>query len=109
MDGPIPAISKAACFPSSFMLTRRVGEDVRRNLPDWLRSMDLIPAGPLAEVDRHIGYWEPYATSHVNYEKDQAMQEEVRNAARTLCEAATAKRQGRQIAAGAGVRQPRQK
>ncbi|ANL44154.1 MULTISPECIES: flavodoxin family protein [Rhizobium] len=84
-------------------------EDVRRNLSDWLRSMDLIPAGPLAEVDRYIGYWEPYATSHVNYEKDQAMQEEIRNAGRTLYEAATAKRQGPQIAAGAGLRQPRQK
>ncbi|PDT11262.1 MULTISPECIES: flavodoxin family protein [unclassified Rhizobium] len=84
-------------------------EGVRRNLSDWLRSMDLVPAGPLAEIDRYIGYWEPYATSHAAYEKDQAMQEEIRNAARTLYEAAAARRQGGQIAAGAGLRQPRQK
>ena len=55
---------------------------------------------PLAEVDRYIGYWEPYATSHVAYENDQAFQEEVRNAARTLSETVVAKRQGQQIAAG---------
>ena len=37
---------------------------VRRILSDWLRSMDLVPAGARAELDRYIGYWKPYATSH---------------------------------------------
>ncbi|MEF0942184.1 flavodoxin family protein [Rhizobium sp. BR 362] len=84
-------------------------ENVRRSLADWLKSMELVPAGPLAEIDRYIGYWEPYATSHVAYEKDQAIQEEVRNAARTLYEAVAAKRQGHQISAGADLPQSRQK
>ncbi len=46
--------------------------------------MQLVPAGVPAELDRYIGYWEPYATSHEALDKDQAVQEEVRNAARTL-------------------------
>ena len=39
-------------------------EGVRRSISDWLRFMKLAPAGPLAEIDRYIGYWKPYATSH---------------------------------------------
>ncbi|WFU12735.1 flavodoxin family protein (plasmid) [Rhizobium sp. CB3090] len=84
-------------------------ENVRRSLADWLKSIGLIPAGPLAEIDRYIGYWEPYATSHAAYEKDPAIQQEVRNAARTLYEASAAKRQGHQISAGADLPQPRKK
>jgi multimeric flavodoxin WrbA len=84
-------------------------ENVRRSVSDWLKSMDLFPAGPLAEIDRYIGYWEPYATNHVSYERDQAFQEEVRNAARALFEAVACKREGRLIFAGAGLKQPREK
>ncbi|WP_431323325.1 flavodoxin family protein [Rhizobium sp. YTU87027] len=84
-------------------------ENVRRCLADWLKSMDLIPAGALAEIDRYIGYWEPYATSHLSFERDQAFQDEVRNAARTLYEAVVARSQGTQLSAGAGLRQPREK
>ncbi|WP_221938782.1 flavodoxin family protein [Mycobacterium sp. KBS0706] len=84
-------------------------EGVRRSLADWLTSMHLIPAGPLAEVDRYIGYWEPYATSHAALDADTAIQEEVRNAARTLLEAVLAQRAGRQVAAGSALQEPRQK
>jgi multimeric flavodoxin WrbA len=84
-------------------------ENVRRSLSDWLKSMDLVPAGTLAEIDRYIGYWEPYATNHVAFEKDQAIQEEVRNAAQTLYAAVLARRQGQQVAAGADLGQPRKK
>jgi len=84
-------------------------ENVRRSLSDWLRYMHLIPAGPLAEVDRYIGYWKPYATSHQELDADQAFQGEVRNAARTLLEAVIAKREGRMIAGGERLKQPRQK
>jgi multimeric flavodoxin WrbA len=84
-------------------------ENLRRSLSDWLKSMDLVPAGPLAEVDRYIGYWEPYATSHEAYDKDSAFQEEVRNAALTLCEAVRASREGRQVAAGTKLELPREK
>jgi hypothetical protein len=39
-------------------------EGARRALCDWLSSIKLIPAGLGAALDRYIGYWQPYATSH---------------------------------------------
>jgi multimeric flavodoxin WrbA len=84
-------------------------ENVRRSVSDWLRFMHLCPAGPLAEVDRYIGYFQPYATSHEALDEDAAMQEEVRNAARTLLEGMLAERDGRLTSAGRNLRQPRQK
>jgi multimeric flavodoxin WrbA len=84
-------------------------ENVRRSLADWLRFMDLKPAGPSAELDRYIGYWQPYATSHEALDQDQCIQEEVRNAARTLLRAVQEQRAGRLIDAGEGLERPRQK
>jgi multimeric flavodoxin WrbA len=84
-------------------------ENVRRSVADWLRFMHLEPAGRPAELDRYIGYWEPYATSHEALDADTAVQEEVRNAARTLVEAVRAKRAGRMVAAGQDLRDPRPK
>ena len=84
-------------------------ENVRRALVDWLRFMHLNPAGPTAELDRYIGYWQPYATSHEELDKDQAIQEEVRNAARTLLRAVQEQRSGKLIDAGEGLDQVRQK
>jgi multimeric flavodoxin WrbA len=84
-------------------------ENVRRSISDWLRFMHLCPAGPTAELDRYIGYWKPYATSHDELDADQAIQEEVRNAARTLLKGVQAKRSGRWVTAGENLSQPRQK
>ena len=84
-------------------------EAVRRAISDWLCFMDLCPAGPLAELDRYIGYWKPYATSHDELDQDEAIQEEVRNAARTLIQAVKAKRAGKLVDAGQGLKLPRQK
>ena len=84
-------------------------ENVRRSLADWLRFMELQPAGPSAELDRYIGYWQPYSTSHQSLDEDEPMQEEVRNAARTLLRAVQEQRSGRLIDAGEGLDRPRQK
>jgi multimeric flavodoxin WrbA len=84
-------------------------ENVRHSISDWLRSMQLCPAGPLAELERYIGYWKPYATSHEALDEDLPLQEEVRNAARTLVEAVQAKRAGKLIVAGEHLDMPRQK
>lgn len=84
-------------------------ENVRRAIADWLRFMQLCPAGVPAELDRYIGYWEPYATSHEALDKDLAIQGEVRNAAKTLLEAVRAARAGKQITAGAHLKRVRQK
>jgi multimeric flavodoxin WrbA len=67
-------------------------KDVVRSISDWLKFMEMAPAGPLAELDRYVGYWEPYATNHEALDKDIAVQGEVRNAARTLCDALLAQR-----------------
>jgi multimeric flavodoxin WrbA len=84
-------------------------ENVRRSISDWLCFMHLCPAGPTAELDRYIGYWKPYATSHDELDADTAVQEEVRNAARTLLEGVRAKRAGRLVTAGESLKPPRQK
>jgi multimeric flavodoxin WrbA len=84
-------------------------ENVRRSISDWLCFMHLCPAGPSAELDRYIGYWKPYATSHDELDADQAVQEEVRNAARTLLEGVQGDRMGKFVGAGTDLKQPRQK
>jgi multimeric flavodoxin WrbA len=84
-------------------------ENVRRSLSDWLRFMDLVPAGINAELDRYIGYWKPYATGHEELDADIAMQDEVRNAALTLAEAAHANHAGELLQAGQKLKLPRQK
>ncbi len=84
-------------------------ENVRRSISDWLCFMQLRPAGPMAELDRYIGYWKPYATSHADLDADSAIQEEVRNAARTLLEAVRAKLEGKLVTVGEDLREPRQK
>ena len=84
-------------------------ENVRRSISDWLCFMGLCPAGPNAELDRYIGYWKPYATSHDELDADDAVQEEVRNAARTLAEGVKASRAGKLSAAGTKLKPPRQK
>ena len=84
-------------------------ENLRRMLHDWLTYMDLAPAGPTGEVDRYIGYYKPYATSHDDLDADDALQEEVRNAARTLAEGVKAKRAGKLVVPGAELKHPRPK
>jgi multimeric flavodoxin WrbA len=62
-------------------------EGVRRALSDWLDYMGLIDAGVMARIDRMLGYYEPYATSHDTLDGDTALQEEVRNVARAVVQA----------------------
>jgi len=81
-------------------------EGVRRSISDWLTSMELTAA---AALDRYIGYWKPYATSHHELDRDEAVQEEVRNAARALVEGVEATRNGKQTAPGADLEAPRDK
>ena len=70
-------------------------EGSRRALSDWLDWMGFIDAGAAARLDRFIGYYEPYATSHEALDRDTAMQEEARNVARALATAVGALRAGR--------------
>lgn len=62
-------------------------EGHRKSLTDWLEWMGMVDAGSAAKLDRYIGYFEPYYNSHDTLDKDTAVQEEVRNAARQVARA----------------------
>jgi multimeric flavodoxin WrbA len=61
-------------------------ETLRRSLADWLTDMKMVPAMAQGGIDRYIGYYEPYATSHAALDADTAVQQEVRSAAKMLVE-----------------------
>ena len=84
-------------------------DGARRILCDQLDWMGLIDAGSTSRLDRYIGYYEPYATSHDALDRDEAFQEEVRNAARALAQAVAELRQGRLSAPGRNLARPRPK
>jgi len=84
-------------------------ETLRRSLADWLTDMELLPAAPSAVVDRYVGYYEPYATSHEALDRDHSFQEETRNAARALVEAVALARSGHFPKADQRLRDPRPK
>jgi multimeric flavodoxin WrbA len=84
-------------------------ETLRRSLSDWLTDMQLVPAAPGAVLDRYVGYYEPYATSHDALDHDTAFQEEVRNAARALVEAVRLSRAGQLPRPDGTLRDPRPK
>jgi multimeric flavodoxin WrbA len=78
-------------------------------MSDWLDWMGLIDAGFQSRLDRYIGYYEPYATSHEALDRDQGVQEETRNMARALMRAVADARAGRLTNPGANLRSPRPK
>jgi multimeric flavodoxin WrbA len=84
-------------------------EGSRRALSDWLDWMGLIDAGANSRIDRMLGYYEPYATSHEALDRDVGLQEEVRNVARSIVEAVGELRAGRLSQPGADLRPPRPK
>jgi multimeric flavodoxin WrbA len=63
-------------------------ESHRRNLADWLEWMGLVDAGAVAKLDRYVGYYEPYYCSHDALDKDKAVQDEVKNVARSVVSSA---------------------
>jgi multimeric flavodoxin WrbA len=81
----------------------------RRNLTDWLEWMGLIDAGSTAKLDRYIGYYGLYCESHVALDEDLAVQEEVRNVARSVAAAVTELRAGRLSQPDGSLHAPRPK
>ena len=84
-------------------------ENLRRILVDWMTDLEMIPAGPVAGIDRFLGYYEPYATSHDDLDKDVALQQEVRNTALELVETVRQIRTGQYQRPDAGLVEPRKK
>jgi hypothetical protein len=50
---------------------------------------------PQGGIDRYVGYYEPYATSHQALDRDTEVQQEVRHAAKALIEVVPLARAGR--------------
>ena len=71
--------------------------------------MHLEPAQLETDLDRYIGYWKPYATSHVELDADTALQDEVRVCAAALMNAVTATRHGNGGTAVPVPKSPREK
>ena len=71
--------------------------------------MGLIDAGDPARLDRFIGYYEPYATSHDSLDRDRDVQEETRNVARAVAHVTAALRSGRLQTRSPTCRRPRPK
>ena len=69
-------------------------ETLRRSRTDWQTDMRLLST--LARRHRPVHrYYEPYATSHLALDKDAAIQQEVRQAARRVVDAVALARAGR--------------
>jgi multimeric flavodoxin WrbA len=83
--------------------------EVKYALCDWLDWMGLIRAGSSGALDRYIGYYEPYATSHDALDRDEAVQTETRNAALSLVERVRQIRNGRYEPPDAELTPPRKK
>ncbi len=84
-------------------------EGSRRALSDWFDWMGFIDAGAQARLDRYIGYFEPYATSHETLDRDASLQEEVRNVARAVAKTVVELRAGRLQAVQPTLTRPRPK
>jgi multimeric flavodoxin WrbA len=84
-------------------------EGTRRALSDWLDWMGLIDSGAASRLDRYIGYYEPYATSHEALDADAALHEEVRNVARAVANAMELLRAGNLSRPDVVLRSPRPK
>jgi multimeric flavodoxin WrbA len=82
---------------------------VRTGLTSWLADMGLIEAGHMSQLGAYIGYMEPYATSHDALDKDTDVQEETRNAARSLLAAVKQLRRGELKQPDETLRDPRPK
>jgi len=84
-------------------------ENLRRILTDWLEDIGLIRAAPRATTGAYVGYYEPYATSHDDFDMDDGFREEIANAARSLINAVKLQRAGQFPVADAKLHAPREK
>jgi multimeric flavodoxin WrbA len=84
-------------------------ENLRRMLVDWLTDIEMIPAGPIAGINRYVGYYQPYATSHDDLDRDADFQQETQNTALELVEAVRQIRSGEYKRPDEKLKEPRKK
>ena len=107
-DGTTRDTSPAGASPSSCTATRRAPRPAPLAL-GLARRHASGAARHAATIDRYIGCYEPYATSHDALDEDLAIQDETRIAARHLVDAVRAYRSGRVPADARGDEEPRSK
>ncbi len=78
-------------------------------LTDWLTDIGMVSAGPSAVMDTWIGWYQPYATSHEDLDKDEDLFTEVGNAALALANQVKLIRSGKYQAPDAALHDPREK
>jgi multimeric flavodoxin WrbA len=81
-------------------------ENLRRMLVDWLNDIGMIQAGAYAAVDSFIGWYEPYATSHDDLDRDKPLFKQVENAAISLVRMVEQLRSRRYEAPNRGLQNP---
>ncbi|MGE3246489.1 MAG: flavodoxin family protein [Beijerinckiaceae bacterium] len=84
-------------------------DGLRHALTDWLEAMELVAAEPKGVISRYVGYMAPYGESHDALDADKGLQEEVRNAARSLVRTVSSIRSGQLPVADKGIVDPRPK
>lgn len=84
-------------------------ENLRRMLVDWCTDLGMVSAGPTAQIDTWIGWYEPYATSHQALDADPDVFTEVSNAAASLLAMTRQIRTGAWQPPDAGLQDPRKK
>jgi multimeric flavodoxin WrbA len=84
-------------------------EMARSAICDWLRWIGLIQAGEQGTTASYVGYYQPYATSHDDLDKDKGFQGEVRNAAEALVNLVRGLRSGKFKPPDQGLTRPRRK
>ena len=106
---PYPKHLKGRAFSVVVHADAAGAENLRRILVDWMTDLEMIPAGPVAGIDRFIGYYEPYATSHDDLDRDHDTQQEVRNCAMELVEMVRQIRSGQYRRPDEKLEEPRKK
>jgi len=84
-------------------------ETLRRSLVDWLTDLGMVQAGPLAAIDTWIGWYQPYATSHDELDKDKTLFTQIEQAALSLANLVGQMRNGTFAPPNQGLHGPRQK
>jgi multimeric flavodoxin WrbA len=106
---PYPKHLKGRAFSVVVHADAAGAENLRRILVDWMTDLEMIPAGPVAGIDRFIGYYQPYATSHDDLDRDHDTQQEVRNCAMELVEMVRQIRSGQYRRPDEKLEEPRKK
>lgn len=83
-------------------------EALRRSMTDWANDMQLLPVEG-AQLDRMVGYFEPYATSHAALDGDGALWRELENVCRALHRRTLEVRARKVSRADEGLEDPRPK